>query len=651
MRKRALIGLVAALGGIALWLALAPGADSEPEKAQADQTTAKAKAEAPAKLSAPPGPRPLAKPARLAGVHDLRYALVAEVGSGGQAATMSVDGALEVAPVLELADAQWLPLRLVGAKVRQDQVAVALSGRLEPEALQTPWLVRLQSDGRVAEVRFAPQTAEPVQALLASLALSAQFTRPAAPAAQAWDAEEHELNGVFRAQYARKSDGNVTKRRQNQQGRWPQVDATTEFAFDPSQAEPQLLQVTVAERGQAPVGGMVQGDHTWFPYRIDIALRRTGAGSAGWAQRLDPATMVAFATRDRAARRDRPTRPFAAVVAQLKTLPQEAKTKEFVGLRDELARAIRDQPGMVAAADQLLRSAALSGDAEVMAVAALVSARSPQAQLAAAELVGDDALRPTLRALVLQAVTQLDQPSSAMVAAVQNLAVTGPNTALGRLAANTLGAQVAWLIDAGDTDAAASALAAMLGEAAPIVAPATFVHPGQQEANIATRVGWLSGLGNTRHAAALPILLAALNEPEEMVRAHAAFALRHQDPQACFAVMAEVMSKEKSMLVRSYIVDAARTMGPAATQPIVEKALRFDESPRVRVSAAYAIGVWMVTAPGLSTVLQEALAKEKSPVVAEAILEHLQPGRSLATASKSDWDPDAHPGAAAEAKP
>ncbi len=570
----------------------------------------------------------------LARAQALHYAMTADVDSEGQAAVFRVDGVLEADEARVIDGAAWQPLRVRGARLDANAVAVAVTGAIAEAALETPFLVRHEADGRVAELRFDPTVPSPARAVLASVAMAGQFARPQTPNVTSWTAAEQHLNGTFTASYARQADGSGVKERQSEPGRWPQLTATTRFRLDGER----LASVVMEERGTFPLNDVARS-HTSRAYRIDLSLQAQPP-VASWQPVVQPASMVPWQQSERVAPASaKDARPPEVVLEALGRITTTPSVADEIALRDELSRGLRRHPEAVAQTLDALRLHTLHGDGERLAVAGLVGARTPEALQAASLLIADRRVLPAVRGQVMQAATLLEVPSPKLIVALRDVAFTAPESPLGGLAVNALGAQVAAQFHFGEADAAKETLAELLLKAAPIIAPATFGSGAKTEANLETRVAWISSLGNTRHPTALPILLAALREHEELVRAHAAFALRHQNPAACIDVMTEVMAKEPSTLVRGYLIDAARRMGPAVVQTLVEKALRFDRSESVRLAAVYALGVWSVQAPGVKKVLQDALQTESSMTVADAIKEQLAPGQSQAAAQQVALDP------------
>jgi HEAT repeat protein len=210
------------------------------------------------------------------------------------------------------------------------------------------------------------------------------------------------------------------------------------------------------------------------------------------------------------------------------------------------------------------------------------------------------------------------RPNLELVHALAALAF-GKKTEPGYAAASamTLGAVVSGLPDQTVVSSTTSSL---------VASAAAATASSSEPAGI--RIGWLEALGNTGAPSALPTILASLEtDPDELVRAAAARALRFQDPQAAQPSMDKALLRDHSIHVRYELMHSARLMGPEAMQPLVERTLTADKSESVRLAAAYAIAVWMVSSPGLATVLQNALATEKSLKVRDSLMNYLTPGR------------------------
>jgi HEAT repeat protein len=153
----------------------------------------------------------------------------------------------------------------------------------------------------------------------------------------------------------------------------------------------------------------------------------------------------------------------------------------------------------------------------------------------------------------------------------------------------------------------------------------------------------LAGLGNTGSAEALPLILASLKDDDELVRGGAVLALRRQSPSACIDRLLDLMAHEGSVHVRENVMDVAMVMGPAVTEPMVRKALYFDDSAFVRSAAAYVVSTWSTDSPGMRAVLVDALKHEKSPDVAERLQNFIEQGRVSGNPGLTNTKMGAHP--------
>lgn len=567
--------------------------------------------------------------ADLGGAHRLTFAMTMDA-SPSERASYRVAATLQVAPLLLRDGATWLPLRLSGVQQANDDAKARLGPVPQPESLGHPWLVRLEGDGRLVEQRFASETPLAAQRVLAALGAALQFTRPANGAAMAWQVVERDLNDMAAVQYRRGDDGRVEKVRATVPGAWPAGKATTEFEF----AGSEIRAIAFAERGQVPSGSLMGRLNLWA-YAVDIDVRRAGAVATDWAKGLDPTKMKPYVPVAFNAAAVAPTRPTAVVAKEIEQWKQAPRPDEFVRLRDELTRSLQRDPAAIPSVVAALQSRSLHSEAQVVEVAALVSTRTDAGFAAVADMIRSVQTEPTLLGTILQAVTLLDRPSPLLLETTRDLALRDPTSRVSAAAAAALGSQIAQA-NVAAPDAAAEALAEMIAAGAPVVAPSTFGKPGTPEARLAVRTAWLAGFANVRHPGVLPVLLGALNEGDELVRAHAAAALHGQHPAAFLELMVEMMAKEQSSLVRDELVSSMQDMGPELTLPLVTKALRHDKSVMVRLAAVTVLGAWTMTAPGVRRVLEEAFAHEKSSEVAAAIQEHLTPGASSATAKKTE---------------
>ncbi len=634
MKRAQSIGLgIAAVGligaGLAWWQ-LRPAVENAADKVGPDV----------AKTQRSAGELPLTRAQAQAGsAYTARYNFQMEGGSFAERVDSDLQGKLEVGvPQLVGADT-WLPARLVDAKLQLNPAARKVFAMPEGQGdqgqaeLGQRWALRVRGDGRLEEVRFAAQTSAVTQGTLAALAQGLQLVGPTQAGAATWQLEERDANGPYRASYARQSDGAVLKT-------WTQQSAgfssTHEVRF--TLADGQIQAVHAEQKGTAATSSLVAGKETRFGVVID--LQRQGSSDGRWASGLDPATLLPYRLDQLALRKRAPTpaKPLESAMREVTARASSTDTAGRMQLRGDLTRAIAASPEASRAVAQSLRQGTLQGPARTVAIAALVGARTPEAQREVADLVKDTALPEELRINVLQSASLMTSPTLEFAAALAQLAYTGADLGYSGAVATTLGATLGFLRETHPEQAKKS-----LADYADHAKKHVQGEPSSELAPVGVRIAWLAGLGNTADPQALPLILAGLKDPNELVRGSAALALRFQEPKACIAAMHQLMASDQSIHVRENLVDAARDMGPAAAGSLVEKALFYDKSELVRKAAAYTLATWSHEAPGLRAVLVTALKAEKSARVAEALKNYIEPGRIAGSPAAAPHHPEAKP--------
>ena len=550
---------------------------------------------------------------------------------------LRVRGVLELGQPSVVDGATWVPARLTGATVAMSAaLAKVLDLPADGHGLDGAWLLRREADGRVTEVRFDPQMPVAGQSVLAALAFGTQLRRPDQPTARTWQASEVDANGPYEARYERLTDGAVAKQWASGPARPGQrTDTTARYTADAKG----LQQVQIDEHGTGSTGGL--NSKQFVPMQLTIALVRSGTSDVRWSAGLKPDTLQAYtaATADvRWQRQAEPTRAFANVVADVQTKAATSDAGGRVNLRNELTRAIGSTPAAVAQTEQLLRARTLDVKAEAVVIAALVGARTREAQTAVAGLIKDPGLPDDLRMPVLQSAAMMSGPTPAFVATLASLTKLSEDPAYRGAVATTLGQSITFLAETHPTEALQQ-LATYLEQAQAVLAPAD--HGKPQPAGI--RFAWLAGLGNTGSPEALPLLLGALKDPNELVRGAGVLALRRQDPAACIDALVDRMAHDPSVHVRENVMDVAQMMGPAVTAPMVKKALYLDDSAFVRSAAALAVSVWSADAPAMRAVLVDALKHEKSPEVAQRLQNFIEQGRVAGQPMQTNTKMGAHP--------
>ncbi len=552
---------------------------------------------------------------------------------------VAVQGNLQLAQAVQRDGVTWVPARLQNVSVRlSDAARKVLDFQTDDSALTHPWLLRADDDGHVREVRFAPGTPLAGQSVLAAFAYGLQLVRPAEANLAKWETDEADANGAFHAAYARVPSGNVVKTWSSGDARPGQRTTTTAtHTLDTLGLQHLLLD----ERGTASTGNL--DTRQFVAMSLTVDLLRAGTTDGQWALNLRPDALRTYTAATAAVHWHEdalPNRAFAEVLADVQARAEQTDAAGRVNLRNEMTRAIAADPATVVRVEARLRERTLSEPAERVVIAALVGARTAAAQTAVGALIKDPELEEALRVRVLQSASLMTSPKPAFVATLVDLVGLSSDPAYRGAVATTLGASIAFLGEQHPQEAQI-AINKFVDQAAVALGQRGGHHPFQ--APLSTRLAWLAGLGNTGHPDALPLILGALTDPDELLRGAAALALRRQEPAACIDAMVTRMAKDSSVHVRENVVDAARDMGPAVTEALVKKALYYDESAFVRSAAAYTLSVWSADSPGMRAVLVDALKYEKHPDVAERLQNFIQQGRVAGSPTVMDSKVGAHP--------
>lgn len=189
----------------------------------------------------------------------------------------------------------------------------------------------------------------------------------------------------------------------------------------------------------------------------------------------------------------------------------------------------------------------------------------------------DAALQTRLDAVIARVVAQGRAQTEALIAAVVAAGGTSEAALLGMAADRSLApdlrASICWLLSRLDLDGAQAALAALITD------------PAEQ-----VREEAATGLGLLQDDASVDVLLAALDDPVKEVRLAALHALGMlSSPRATARLTALLGNAGEDDEVRA---DAAEALAHCPDDAIVDTLLGYldDASPRVRYSAAYALG-------------------------------------------------------------
>lgn len=554
---------------------------------------------------------------------DVPDAITGAGGLGRSTGKLTLRGTLERPPVVEEDGGRWQAGRLVGVTLQQDEGARqlgGLAGTAQGTDFASTWLERLETDGRVAEVRFDKGMPVSARGLVASLVAVTQFAQPDSPRTLDWLAIEKDVNGSWTAAYVREAAGTVLKtvqERPSDDAPGRQLASTARYTFQ----DGRLQSVTVDQRGE--LGIPVPGTDLRARFETRVSLRRSGSVPASQALRVAAARLVPFdAMADaHAALEHRATASFSDLLAAAEDAGDRKARDDRSRVANELAAKLRQEPELVATVVGHLRQGVAKDPVERTLVEGLVRAGSGPAQKALAGLAADSTVRADLRERVLAGSVFVSKPDEAFLASLHRLAFE-ESTYLASMAAMTLGAALSRRLDV-DPQGSQKAVQAMASHTQDLLGPA---RSGEKRPTLADQCNWLAALGNTGAPEALPALLAGLKHSEELVRVSAALALRFQDSAAVLPAMHEALRTDDSIHVRDNLVQAARFMGPDAL-PFVQKALFTDDSEFVRLGAAHTIAAWAMEAPALDEVLAQAVKLEKSEKVRESLRNYLEPGR------------------------
>lgn len=637
------LGVGALAAGAAAWWSTTGGPLADAARAPVAKPVHTDVATQPHATGAPAPPVAATGPAYLDGRYAATYAVEYHGASADQrgeaTATLHLTGALDVAALHGAGSAGWRAVRLqVNESQANDamRAATQLDSSAWAAALVQPFVVQLDTEGRVTAVKFARQLPQQLRSMFAAWAYAAQWVQPAQASKSGWQSHESDSQGAYSATYRPRPDGGVDKLWQHGGASDPQASADPTGREQTNRANllregARLTQVGWRQQGSLNLGSLGAGPSR-ASFAIELKLQRTGNAAIGWSAGLDPRQLAAFdpdAPAEAGADQAQGP-PLGEVLVAMRTQSAAPAPMQRSQWRAAALAALQRQPSAASEMATALRHGGLSEPAERTLLEALAGSGAAAAQEVLVALAVDGALGDGLRDRAVVAATQVVEPSTAFVAkllaaldgehgtaasatyavplgaAVRNLTASDP------VRAQTLSGELLW-----------RARAALVGRRAAAVAAPT----------LADQRNWLAALGNAGDAAALPTVLELLHAPKEAVRLAAAHALRFQDPANCKEQMAAAMAADDAAEVRAALVHAARYMGPTAMQTFVDKAMRFDRAELVRVEAAYTVASWSVTAPGLRKLLATALAAEKSAKVQSAIQGLLAPAKPAGAAT------------------
>ena len=639
-KRAALVVLVLAAVGVGVWSWV--GTSASPERGHDPRDNAENSGKQAQQTVPSVGSAATAQQAKAiaAGRYRLSYSLVLEA-PGKQAGHVSAN--VDLQGTLELTDATlpdhdgWTAARASASRLTLNAAARQITQfSAEPARdVTTPWLLRSDTDGRLAEVRFDENMTVGARGVLAAVAAAMQFAQPEDPAADAWQADERDVNGHYTATYTRRADGRVDKAYRvaaaDSAPGGPTVpgykllaDATFEMSGG------RLVKLRATQSGQVSLGSAKADRQARF--QAEITLERTGDTIAGWAAGLAPDRLQVFDARAAPARRrTAPTgQSYAELVAAAEKAGDARSWRDRYAVANALSASLRADPALVARVEGDLRAGVAKEPVQRTMIEALVRTGTATGQAALTRLAADPKVTRALREQVLAGAAFVKEPHPAFTRALAKIAFARTDSVYDSMAGMTLGA-AALHQRATDEAAAEETAESIATHTSDLLAQARAADQRSKHRpprlSGAALANWMAALGNTGSPQALQPLLAGLVDKSEPVRMAAALALRFQEPKAVLPAMHQVMLSDDSIHVRDNVIEAARYLGAPAAEALVVKALMHDVSKYVRLGAAHTVAAWASEAPGLRKHLVAALAREKAQGVRESLRNYLEPGR------------------------
>lgn len=448
-------------------------------------------------------------------------------------------------------------------------------------ALETPFYLTLDAEGRVEQIH-QPDTLDPLaQSLQRFLSANLQFVRPKAAAGElAWSAVESDVSGLCTAHYRALGDARYSKRKSeyrdhelSRHGVTPKVDSTAQYALLPSGA---VESVAAQEEISMTLGDALFRSVS----ELHVELLRVEAAQPSAA---DLSGLVARALHDTpeltAQTGDDERRALvdgASLETLLRTLGDEAQ-------REDRQARWRTQERMVAllqlqpqTADALRRRIpGLEADDASMALGTLADANTAEAQQALLDLARDTQTPSELQHTAIDHLTLGEKPTDATITGLRELASSDEATEDVRKAATlALGSAAGEAAGQADTVALASET---LNDLAGRLARAGDEHE---------RILLVNALGNSGSPRTLEALGPALADASPDVRSSAVAALRLIESDDVDELIGKAMLRDDDARVRASATFAAKFQ--PLTDPLqdaIAQAIRGDGDAKVRARA------------------------------------------------------------------
>jgi hypothetical protein len=551
--------------------------------------------------------------------------------------TTTLEGTLEAAPGPDEGAAREVALRLHVRAADLSEMADKLGEfgtRPLREAFGLEWRMRVAPRGGLAEATFPREMPPSVQAILHQVAEAAQVAWPErCEAAAAWEETELQLNGPVRASYTRAGRTLRKKFADDQGGGLYRTEGTAQITLDGWRIDglhhDSETHVRLASDGAAVT---VDGTARVRLRReaLEAALEFAKAPGSG---KLAPFDRKGIAANTQRAldRRSVGGRSFAELVAALEK-DSAGSFLERGMARGDLEAMLRLERSRAAEVVALIQSGRAQGAFLRALLESLTETREGADGLA--QIFSDPHNKTELRRDAVIASTFAEEPTQTLTRALE-ASSKKEDRAVMLAAIVAQGGVIAGMRELDPAEG--EVLTASFIARAQAVLPEDEIGEGSgapEDLNLA--IAWLQAIAVTAAPEALPILVRALRDEDAWIREHAVYGLRYFPSEETADHLAFILREDPEPGPRERALLAAFEIGRALTFDLVKKALLTDKVNWVRIAAADTIGAWALYRPGLRTVLQAALEKEKDATVRETLMNYITPGRGMENAQRVD---------------
>ncbi len=613
---------------------------------------------------------------------DYTMSLTAPSATGPHTGEMALQGTLEIAAAKErgwfvgrvvapkvTADATLVPL--MGTRADAPGAGFEL-----------PFAARLDDDGAIVELRHAKAAPMGARNLIKGLLHASQIVRTEDDVAHAeWTVVEPGADEDIEASYSLRENQLTKTWHSKQLGGERKAAMTAIGKVDMSLAAHTVRDVTWSLHVHANLG-MGMGDAN-YDGEVRAELRWLGQSQGDWARGVDVLGLEVGLgkLRVRAPRPVIAVAPGATADGLIAAASAAAAKRDNNARRkamQQLATLVKREPALAKTLAARLR-APLPGDDRRTLVEALASSDTVAGREELAGIMDDDVVEGELRADVATVTTFMPRPGDKLLASLRRQSEQAGLSRLGSAALFALAGQARLQADR-DPARTAQMNAELLKRAqakltlsptaivhAPPVAPAGqgmapepqgAAGPGSQQAGetwqkgddldtlkgddgtvtpgptgtggalptaiptnatFAEQLAWLEAVGTIGGPEVLKLVKPWLKHPNHQVRMTATFALRFAHTGAARIELVNQMALDKDGWVRRAAVMATRYHAMAPFLQPVQRALKEDVHPNVRLAAAYNLAMWAHEAPTLMSYVREAANREPKPLVARAM--------------------------------